>query len=113
MKYFLALTVLALPNIVHAKFTGPSDKPMISTIAEVKDSRDDTKVILDGVIEKQTKKEHYLFNDGKNTITVEIDNDVWRGLDVSEKDKVRIFGEVAHSMFHDTKIEVEAIEIIK
>ncbi|MDR1009229.1 MAG: NirD/YgiW/YdeI family stress tolerance protein [Rickettsiales bacterium] len=114
MKYILALlTAITLPIMAQAQFTGPSNKLAASTVAEAKNMRDETHVVLEGVIERKIKHERYLFNDGTNTIVLEIDDDVWLGLNVSETDRVRVFGEVDRSMFRDTKVDVETIEIIK
>ncbi|MDR1027604.1 MAG: NirD/YgiW/YdeI family stress tolerance protein [Rickettsiales bacterium] len=114
MKYILTILTLALPFAARARFVeSAAARPAVSTIAAAKKMSDDAKVVVEGKIQKQIKKDKYLFGDGADTIVVEIDRDVWRGVDVSEKDRLRIFGEVDASLFRAAEIEADAVEIIK
>ena len=45
---------------------------------------------MEGYIEKQVRREHYIFRDASGKIEVEIDDDVWRDVDVTPSDKVRL-----------------------
>ena len=69
----------------------------------------DTNVVLEGKIEGYLGNEKYLFNDGEDKITLEIDDDVWNGLEVGPDDVVLIYGEV-DKKFQRLEIEVERIE---
>ncbi|MDR2007409.1 MAG: NirD/YgiW/YdeI family stress tolerance protein [Alphaproteobacteria bacterium] len=113
MKYILTFFIaLTFPLMLQAEFTGPSEQQATSAVSDVQSMKDGMQVVLEGKIEKQISKGEYLFNDGTDTITVKIDEDVWNGLNVSEKDKVRIFGEVDRSILSNVKIDVEQIEVI-
>jgi uncharacterized protein (TIGR00156 family) len=59
-------------------YTGPSSIN-ISKVSEVKNMPHDTDVVMEGKIESYLGNEKYLFNDSSDTITIEIDNDVWNG----------------------------------
>ncbi|MDL2230035.1 NirD/YgiW/YdeI family stress tolerance protein, partial [Treponema sp. OttesenSCG-928-L16] len=87
-------------------FTGPSVE--ISTVEAVQKMRDDTYVALEGLIERSLGDEKYLFRDSTGTITVEIDNDDWRGLSVGPEDTVIIYGEVDKN-FRRIEIDVDRI----
>ncbi len=87
-------------------YTGPSAAAM--TVAEAKKLSDDTPVVLVGKIEKSLGGEKYLFTDNTGSVTVEIDNDDWRGLNVSDKDTVEIRGEVDKE-FMNLEISVDSV----
>ncbi|MGL4957993.1 MAG: NirD/YgiW/YdeI family stress tolerance protein, partial [Plesiomonas sp.] len=56
----------------------------------------------------QVDAKHYTFSDGKQQITVEIDHDVVMPQGVTEKTKVRLYGEYETGI---TKSELEAKRI--
>jgi uncharacterized protein (TIGR00156 family) len=112
ISFFIMFMVLTLTGIVGAQeeqrggYTGPSID--ISTIQEAKRMRDESPVALEGKIERFVGDEKYIFTDGNDTIVIEIDNDVWRGLSVGADDVVVIYGEVDKN-FGRTEIEVDRI----
>jgi uncharacterized protein (TIGR00156 family) len=89
-------------------YTGPSISA--TTIQEAKQMKDKTPVALEGKIDRRIGNKKYVFNDGKNTIIVEIDNDVWRGLSVGAEDVVIIYGEVEKNF---GRVEIEVDRIVK
>jgi uncharacterized protein (TIGR00156 family) len=99
----LALTGLT----VYAQgYTGPGLEAI--TVADAKNLRDDSPVVLRGKIERFLGDEKYLFSDDSGTITVEIDNRLWTGLSVNQNDIVEISGEVDKD-FRGIEIEVSGI----
>ncbi|MDR1050793.1 MAG: NirD/YgiW/YdeI family stress tolerance protein [Deltaproteobacteria bacterium] len=87
-------------------FVGPASQAM--TVADAKNLADDRWVVLTGKIERQVGREEYLFSDATGTVTVEIDDKVWRGLTVGPEDVVKIEGEVDRD-FTNFEIEVKNI----
>ena len=87
-------------------FSGPG--PGVVTIAQAKALRDDAKISLKGVILRALGGDEYLFSDGAEVITVEIDNDLWHGRSITPKDTIEIWGEVDKDWL-TTKIEVDRI----
>ena len=83
-----------------------------TTVAEALKMGDDTSVVLEGKIEKSLGKEQYMFSDATGSVTIEIDNDDWRGVTVTPNDTVIIRGEVEKDFFK-TEIDVDAIELKK
>ena len=81
----------------------------IVTVMQVKEMRDDTDVILKGRIVGQLKGDKYTFEDSTGSITVEIDDDDWRGQTVTPADTVKIYGEVDRGLTK-TEIDVETIQ---
>ena len=57
-------------------------------------------------------KENYVFKDATGSVTIEIDDDDWKGQTVTPQDTVVIKGEVEKDMFK-TEIDVDVIEIKK
>jgi uncharacterized protein (TIGR00156 family) len=109
-KHLVCLAVLlALTGLtVYAQgYTGPGLEPI--TVAEAKNLRDDSPVVLRGKIERFLGDEKYLFTDDSGTITVEIDNRLWAGFSVNQNDTVEISGEVDKD-FRGIEIEVSAIK---
>ena len=105
MNKLLSVSALALivnfSSGAHAAFQGP--QPEASTIADALQMKDDAPVVINGQIEKSLGGEKYL---------LEIDDDDWRGLDVTPQDVVIIKGEVDKDMFN-TEIDVDSIELKK
>jgi uncharacterized protein (TIGR00156 family) len=89
-------------------YTGPGLTPI--TVEEAKNLRDDSPVVLQGRIVRSLGDENYLFSDDTGTITVEIDNRLWRGLSVSQDDPVEITGELERDR---RRIKIEASGIKK
>ncbi len=125
-KLILATTLVATcalgSSVAFAQFAGPSsaggfvDKNAPAApkgqVVSVKDAialRDDTKVVLEGKIVEQVGKEKYLFKDATGEVIVEIDNDDWKGVQVTPKDTVLIYGEVDHHRHRPTDIDVDHI----
>ena len=91
-------------------FQGPGLQP--SSVAEALKLNDDTPVVLVGQIEKSLGGEKYLFKDATGSVTVEIDNEDWRGVNVTPKDTIVIQGEVDKDFFK-TEIDVDSVALKK
>ncbi len=81
----------------------------VVTVRQVREMRDDVPVIVQGKIVQRTGNEKYLFEDSTGTITVEIDDDAWRGHNVTPTDTIKIYGEVDAGLFK-TEIDVDYVE---
>lgn len=93
-------------NQNNGGFSGPSLNRL--SVAEAKKLGDDSHVKLVGKIEKHLGGENYQFTDDSDSVIVEIDHDVWRGLTIGPDDTVIIYGEIDKDFF-DFKIEVDKI----
>ena len=91
-------------------FQGPGLAP--SSVAEALKLNDDTPVVLVGQIEKSLGAEKYLFKDASGSVTVEIDNEDWRGVTVTPKDTIVIQGEIDKDFFK-TEIDVDSVALKK
>ena len=91
-------------------FQGPGLEP--SSVSEALKLNDDTPVVLVGQIEKSLGGEKYLFKDATGSVTVEIDNEDWRGVNVTTKDTIVIQGEVDKDFFK-TEIDVDSVALKK
>ncbi len=88
-------------------FTGPATAP--NTVAQAKKMWDDTPVVLRGNIVNSLGGEYYTFRDQSGEIMVEIDHDVWWGVQVDPKDTVEIYGEVEKDFGEAVKIDVKRL----
>lgn len=120
MKKFMTLTSLALvfglsgnalAQQPRGGFQGPGLPVM--TVAEALKVSDDTPVKLAGKIEKSLGNEKYLFKDATGTITIEIDDDDWKGVTATLDSELIIEGEVDKEMFKDTEIDVDVVTLKK
>lgn len=84
----------------------------LSTVIEVSQMEDNTKVMLEGFIGRQSGDDNYIFKDDTGEITIEVEEDTWRGQNVNEDIKVRIMGEYEKEA-NSEEIEVEWLEIIE
>jgi uncharacterized protein (TIGR00156 family) len=105
---FIVSIVLVTAIGAYGAYTGPSSA-RVSTVSEAKEMPDDADVILEGRIDMRLGHEKYQFSDETGTITVEIEDDEWRGVDVGPGDVVVIYGEVERKS-HGTEIEAERVE---
>jgi uncharacterized protein (TIGR00156 family) len=104
----LALTFFA----AHAQQGGYKGPGAVAiTVAEAKNLRDDSPVILRGKIERFLGDEKYLFSDDTGNITIEIDNKVWGTLSVDQNDLVEVTGEIDRD-FRAIEVEIRTIRKI-
>jgi uncharacterized protein (TIGR00156 family) len=87
-------------------FVGPNVSN--TTVEKAKGLRDDSWVVLEGSIVRKVGKELYEFRDASGSVNVDIDDDVWGGLTVTPKDKIRIEGEVDKD-WNSVEIDVKRI----
>lgn len=96
-----------MPKNNMGGFVGGSET--IVTIKQVKEMRDDVPVVVQGNIVQRMGDEKYLFEDKTGSITVEIDDEDWRGQTVTPSDTVKLYGEVDAGLFK-TEIDVDYVE---
>ena len=112
-KFNLLLTAAAVvfstPAMARNSDGGFVDINVI-TVEEAKNMNDDAYVILQGYITDRNGDEKYVFQDKTGSITVEIDDDDWDGVDVSPADLVEIRGEIDKGW---TAVEIDVDTISK
>ena len=81
----------------------------ISTVKQVNEMRNDVPVIVVGNLVQRMGDEKYLFEDSTGSMTVEIDDDAWRGQTVTPSDIVKLYGEVDRGIFK-TEIDVDYVK---
>ncbi|MDR2367567.1 MAG: YgiW/YdeI family stress tolerance OB fold protein [Deltaproteobacteria bacterium] len=108
----LAQGGLQAPAATDAKLGGGFTGPGVETtsVAEALRQKDDTQVILTGQIVRHLGKDNYLFKDSSGEITIDIDDTVWKGLNVTPNDTVEIRGEIDKDW---TSVEVDVDFISK
>lgn len=116
MRYMLSLIlVLILAFPAYAAFSGPGTAVGVNTVAQAKGASDDAPCVITGnIIMKVTGgDEKYIFKDSTGQITVEIDDELFVGRDITPDTKIRITGEVDKDMMKDAEIDVQFFEIIE
>ncbi len=112
LAIFIGLTSTAFAGCdkkgkMQGGFEGPGLDPV--KVADIKNMKDDDKVVLIGNIVKETGKKEYLFKDSTGQIVVEIDCKDWNGVTIKPEDVVEIRGEVDHNWHGETEIEVDRV----
>lgn len=98
----------------HAQYSGPTALVTQNTVGAVlKNPIDDQQVVLRGYLTRQVSKEKYMFSDGTGEIRVDIDDKYMRGLQINDKTKVELHGEVEKDFLESPEIDVDVIRIIK
>lgn len=92
-------------------YTGPGVNNA-TTVKAVKSMRDDSFVTLTGRIVSRIGGDKYVFQDSTGQITVDIDDEDFRGQSVSDQTTVRITGEVDKDFGQPVEIDVKSLEII-
>ncbi|MDO4709241.1 MAG: NirD/YgiW/YdeI family stress tolerance protein [Pseudomonadota bacterium] len=91
----------------QAGFSGPSQQG-VTTVANARRLRDDTKVLLQGQIVSHKYGDIYLFQDASGSVDVDIDDEDWHGQQIGPNDRVEIRGEVDRGV-RSFKIDVDSI----
>ncbi|OOF56299.1 TIGR00156 family protein [Rodentibacter genomosp. 2] len=80
------------------------------TVKQALSAKDNSMITLVGNITKQIDNDEYLFTDGTEQIKIEIDDRVWKGLNVGPQDKIRISGKLDNEAFEKADLEVYSVE---
>lgn len=101
--------VLTMP--AFAAYNGPGVASHIRTAADAAKAKDDTPVELTGYIVKSIGDEKYLFRDDSGDVEVEIDNTLWRDIEVSSDTMVKLIGEVDDE-WQGIEIEIDSMRLV-
>ncbi|MEL7940500.1 MULTISPECIES: NirD/YgiW/YdeI family stress tolerance protein [Pseudomonas] len=115
-----AIALFSGATFAAGGYTGPGSdaaKPAasgpVNTVKAAQAAADDTPAVLEGVITKRLHGEHYEFKDATGSMQVEIDHDDWpQGVDISDKTKVRLTGEVDHER-KGVEIDVDRVDVLQ
>ncbi|EBP0013506.1 YgiW/YdeI family stress tolerance OB fold protein [Salmonella enterica] len=80
----------------------------LTTVAEVKNMKEDSQVTLRGNITARLSDDRYTFRDDTGTVVVEIDHKHWNGVTVAPQDKVELQGKVDKDR-NETEIDVKQV----
>ncbi|MGL5037169.1 MAG: YgiW/YdeI family stress tolerance OB fold protein [Aeromonas sp.] len=102
------LSLMSVSSFAMAAYTGPQEQNKVS-VAQLQDLADDSWATLEGELVKHLGGENYLFRDSTGEIEVEVDQDVWRGVEVAPTDRIQIRGEVDHN-WNKTEMDVKSVQ---
>ncbi|WP_150378136.1 NirD/YgiW/YdeI family stress tolerance protein [Acinetobacter pittii] len=85
----------------------------VVTVSKVKTLADESGVTLTGTIVKHIAGDHFELKDATGSIIIDIDDDLWKPLELKAGDKVRVVGEVDKHRVKPTDIEVFQIERVE
>ncbi|EOR03355.1 NirD/YgiW/YdeI family stress tolerance protein [Acinetobacter sp. ANC 3926] len=116
-KMLIGCGLMVLTGLSSSAWAGKDDHVLVQeaaknvvTVSQVAKLADETGVTLTGQISKHLQSDHYEFKDSSGTISVEIDDDIWRQAGLKVGDHVRLVGEVDTHRYKPTDIEVIKIE---
>lgn len=93
----------------NAKGGFVSGQETIVTVKQVNEMRDDIPVIVQGKILQRMGDDMFLFEDETGSISVEIDDEGWRGQTITPNDTVKLYGDVDRGIFK-TEIDVDYVQ---
>ncbi|MAS87274.1 MAG: hypothetical protein CMH30_04770 [Micavibrio sp.] len=107
-------STLVLVSAANAQYTGPQGEAVITTVGAILEKpQDDQAVTLRGyLVQKLDQDDKYIFSDTTGKISVEIDEDDFKGQAVNEKTHVQLSGEVDKDLIGDPEVDVEHVTII-
>ncbi|WP_109441472.1 NirD/YgiW/YdeI family stress tolerance protein [Acinetobacter haemolyticus] len=116
-KIIAGCTIGLILSLSSQTWAGKEDYVLIQeaaknvvTVSQVAQLPDETGVTLMGQITKHLNSDHYEFKDRTGTISIEVDDDIWRKAGLKVGDHVRLVGEVDTHRYKPTDIEVIKIE---
>ena len=80
------------------------------SVAKAKTLKDETGVTLKGTIVKHIAGDDFEFKDATGTIILDVDDDLWKPMQLKAGDKVKVMGEVDRHRSKPTDIEVIRLE---
>lgn len=111
------LTALALCTVALAAgaqetggFSGPDNVRSVSA-ADAAGLPDDSDISVTGYIVRSLGDEKYEFRDDSGTLTVEIDDDEWRGAEVTPDVRVELRGELEQES-EGPELEVDSLRVV-
>ncbi len=90
-------------------FKGGSVGSAVKTVSDIKGGgiEDEARVTVRGNIVERRGKDKYSFQDSTGKIVVEIDDEYWPDVEVTEKDTVELSGKVDKDYSKDGKLKIE------
>ena len=109
---FALLATFTFINQANAQFEGPRAPSLApTTVKQALTLNDDAMVVLTGKIVNNLGDEKYTFKDSTGEITIEIDDEDWRGIKVTPDNTLEIVGEVDKEFNEPTKIDVKSFTV--
>lgn len=103
----LVVTVSSLALANTAVVNQQAIAPTQITVKQALTLKDDTPVKLKGYVIKALGDEKYQFQDQTGSITVDIDDELWRGQPISAKTPVTLTGEVDIDYLPTKRVEID------
>ncbi|EFE24799.1 putative TIGR00156 family protein [Edwardsiella tarda ATCC 23685] len=75
--------------------------------------QDDKPVVLEGHIVSRLGGQHYLLQDAKGDVMVEIDQEVWWGVNATPQTRLRLYGSVDKDIAERVSIDVDRVEVLR
>ncbi|TXJ09295.1 MAG: NirD/YgiW/YdeI family stress tolerance protein [Acinetobacter sp.] len=102
------MTTVAYATPVNQHALEPT---MVTTVKDVQQLKDNSKVLLKGQVVKSLGDEKYEFRDATGMIKVEIDDELWHGHAVSATETLTLVGEVDIDYKPIKRVEIDVKEV--
>lgn len=119
MKQMLLVVFLTSTMFAPASWAGQREADTLReatqntvSIAQAKRLADETAVTVSGVIVKRVKGDHFKLKDSSGTIEIDVDDEVWKPLNLKAGDQVSVVGEVENRGGQNPIIDVEKLQKI-
>ncbi|KLV03435.1 hypothetical protein ABT56_19850 [Photobacterium aquae] len=117
----IATAAIILPTAVFAgehnqkedrivSYNGPVETVTVASLMENNSMFAETKAVVEGTLIKQISADTFIFSDGKDTIQIELDDDIIVPHAIDANTKVRLFGEFEGG--NTPEIEVDQLQVL-
>ncbi|MFT5234699.1 MAG: hypothetical protein ACI90A_000060 [Shewanella sp.] len=101
--------VLTMP--AFAAYNGPGVETLVNNAKDASHAKNGTPVQLTGYLVKSLGDENYLFRDSTGDVEVEIDNALWRNIEVNSESKITLKGQVDDE-WQGIEIEIDSLTLV-
>ncbi|PJG82085.1 NirD/YgiW/YdeI family stress tolerance protein [Caviibacterium pharyngocola] len=110
-KLTLLGTLLFASSVAMAGFQ--QNVGNVIPVSQALSAADKSVVVIEGSIVKQVDDDKFIFADNTGSMKVEIEDHVWRGLNVTPQDKLRLIGISDKDFGRNAKLEVTEVQKIQ
>jgi uncharacterized protein (TIGR00156 family) len=97
----------------QANANSADNNMVITTAKNALTMADDANVVLLGKIVRSAGEDKYVFRDSTGELTLEIDDHIWDGQNVTSDDFVVLLGQIDKEVAKDMEVDVHHVQLVR